>query len=230
MQLLMTGLGALIMVAICGLSLFFIIADAQRGYPTTNPKPTGVRDITSQLVDAEPLSLEEVFPEPEIKLVPGAAPYLIGMTHIDTDCDIATTGALGSLLKAHGCTQVVRASMTAPYGGYQVTAGVFNFAYQRDATLIGDLAGKHVEAGDGSFAAMATGLPGTGTGTGTGTAIQPLSQVGWHTSGHFLVYCVIARPDGQVVRDDDQYARRIAGDLVESYLDGTVIGKRTLNP
>jgi hypothetical protein len=225
MQLLMTGLGALIMVAICGLSLFFIIADADRGYrTTTNPKPVGVRDITSQRVDAEPLSLEEVFPDPEIKLVPGAAPYLIEMTHIDTDCDIATTGALGTLLKAHGCTQVVRASMTAPYGGYRVTAGVFNFGYQRDATLIGDLAGKHVEAGDGSFAAMATGLP------GVDPAIQPMSQVGWHNSGHFLVYCVIARPDGQVVRDDDPYARRIAADLVESYLGGTVIGKRTLSP
>ena len=224
MQLLMTGLGALIMVAICGLSLFFIIADAQRGYTTTNPKPIAVRDITSQLVDAEPLSLEEVFPDPEIKLVPGAAAYLIGMTHIDTDCDIATNGALGTLFKAHGCTQVVRASMTAPYGGYHVTAGVFNFAYQRDATLIGDLAGRHVEAGDGSFAAMSTGLP------GVDPAIQPMSQVGWHNSGHFLVYCVIARPDGQVVRDDDPYAQRIAADLVESYLGGTVIGKRTLSP
>jgi hypothetical protein len=223
MQLLMSGLGALIMVGICGLSLFFIIADAQRGYRAT-PRPVGARDISSQRVDAEPLSLEEVFPDPEIKLGPGAAPYLIGMTHIDTDCDIATTGTLGPLLKNRGCTQVVRASMAAPYGGYQVTAGIFNFAYQRDATLIGDQVSKHVEAGDGSFAAMATGLP------GTDPTIQPMSQVGWQNSGHFLIYCVIARPDGQIVRDDDPYAQRITVDLVESYLGGTVIGKRALRP
>jgi len=222
MRLLMSGLAALIMAGICGLSAFFIIADKTRDHRADSAVavPVTTRDISSQQVDGRPLSLEEVFPDPLIRLVPGAAPYPIGMTHIDTDCDIATTGTLGVLLDDHGCTQVVRASLTAPYGDYRVTAGIFNLTRARDAAEIGDQLGDEVETGESGFAAMATGLP------GADPAVQPLAQAGWRSRGHFLAYCVVARPDGQVVRDDDPYARRITADLLESYLDGTVIGKR----
>ena len=48
----------------------------------------------------------------------------------------------------------------------------------------------------------------------------------WHENGHFLLYAVIARPDGQVVHDDDPYARQITVDLIESYLNGQVLTKR----
>ena len=219
MQLLMSGLGVLIMAAICGLIAFFVIADKTREHgaeTATAPPPT--RDIGSQQVDGLPLSLTEVFPDSEIRLAAGAAPYRIGMTHIDTDCYIATTGTLGALLADHGCTQVVRAALTAPYGDYRVTAGLFNLPEAADR--IGDEVTEQVEAGEGSFAAMATGLPGTDAGA------QPLTQVAWRSRGHFLIYCVIARPDGQVVRDDDPYAQRITADLVDSYLGTTVIGKR----
>jgi hypothetical protein len=226
MQLLMSGLGGLIMFAVCGLTAFFIIAEERRGHggTATQNKSIGVRTIRSQLVDARPLSLEEVFPGLEVRPVPGAAAYGVGMTHIDTDCDIAATGTLARLLEDNGCTQVVRADLTAPYGGYEVTTGVFNFADEWDATLIGDQVGRHLEAGDGSFAAMTAGRP------GSDPAVQPLSQVGWRSHGHFLLYCVITRPDGQMVPDNDPDAQRIATDLVESYLSGTIIGQRALSP
>jgi len=226
MQLLMSGLGALIMLAICGLIAFFIVAEERRGHGATAApdESIGIPAIRSQLVDARPLSLEEVFPGAEVHPVPGAAAYGVGMIHIDTDCDIAATGTLARLLEENGCTQVVRADLTAPYGGYEVTAGVFNFTDERDATLIGDQVGRRLEAGDGSFVAMTTGRP------GSDPAVQPLSQVGWRSRGHFLLYCVITRPDGQVVPDNDPDAQRIAADLVESYLGGTIIGKRALSP
>jgi hypothetical protein len=216
MQLMMSGLGALIMVAICGLSVFFIIAEERRdhGAAAAARQPIGVPG--SPPADTRPLSLEEVFPGPEIRVLPGTGPYLVGMTHIDTDCASATTGLLGGLLDDIGCTQVVRAYLTAPYGGYQVTAGAFNLADPADAVLASGEIGRHVEAGDGSFAAMAS--------------VQPLAQVGWRDRGHFLLYCVITRPDGQLIRDDDPYARRIAGDLVETYLGETIIDKRGSNP
>ena len=225
MQLVLTGLGALIMVAICALSLSFIIAEQRRGHGAeAAPKDRiGVRDISALQVDPKPLSLGEVFPGPEIRLVSGAEPYRIAMTHIDTDCNIATTGTLGGLLDDDGCTQVVRAGMTAPYGGYLVTAGVFNLTDAGRAKRAGDQVGTQVENGAGGFAAMTTGLPGA-------DATQPLSQLGWRDRGHFLIYCVVTRPDGHVVRDDDPYARRISADLVESYLSETVVGKRTLSP
>jgi len=218
MQLMMSGLGALIMVAICGLSAFFIIAEArrERGASAASKQPTGVSAIGSQLVDSRPLSLDEVFPGTEIRPRSGAAPYRIGMAHIDTDCDVATTGTLGGLLDDLGCTQVVRASLTAPYGGYQVTAGIFNLPDETDAVLIRDQIGRQVEAGDGNLAAMVAG--------------RPLTQVGWRDRGHFLLYCVITRPDGQLIRDDDQYAQRITAELIGSYLDETVIGRRASSP
>jgi hypothetical protein len=226
MQVVMSGLGTLILMGICGLSAFFIVADERRGHGdgAATADPISVSSISSRRVDAKPLSLREVFPDSQVRLVAGAAPYQVVMTHIDTDCQIATTGTLGALLDDRGCSQVVRAAMTAPYGGYRVTAGLFNLDDEAGATLVDDEVGRHVEAGDGSFAAMASGLPGADPTT------QPPSQVGWHARGHYLIYCVISRPDGQVVRDDDPYAGRITADLVQSYIGGTIIGKRSLNP
>jgi hypothetical protein len=222
MQMVMSGLAMVIMLAIGCLSGFFIIADLRRGHDAEAAGTTP--PLGDRVIDPTPLRLEEVFPGTEIRLVPGAAPYLIGMTHIDTDCDIAATGELGSVLKDHACNQVVRASLTAPYGGYQVTAGIFNLADEADAVQVGELAGRLVESGDGTFAAMSAG------GSGTDPLHRPLAQVGWHDRGHYLIYCVIVRPDGQVVRDDDPYARRITVDLVQSYLGDQVIGNRSAAP
>jgi hypothetical protein len=218
----MSGLGAMIVFSICGLSGFFVVADERRGHGAEAAERTAEPNgrISSRQVDTEPLTLQEVFPRRQIRLVPGAAPYSVGTTHIDTDCDIAATGSLGAVLAGHACSQVVRASIVAPYGGYRVTAGLFNLAEATDAAQVGEQAGYLVETGGGTFAAMAPGGP------GTDALAQPLAQVGWHEHGHYLVYCVISRPDGGMVSDEDAYARRITADLVESYLGGEVLGRR----
>jgi hypothetical protein len=221
LQILMSGLGALIVLGICGLSGFFIVADERHGHGAAAASRTGNAAIATRRLDNRPLTLTEVFPRAEIRLAPGTAPYAVGMTHIDTDCDIAVTGRLGAVLSDHGCTQVVRASMTAPYGGYRVTAGVFNLANAVDAVQVGERAEQLVETGTGTFAAMAAGGP------GTDPLAQPPAQVGWHERGHYLVYCVISRPDGHVVSDADPYARRITADLVTSYLGENVLGRRS---
>jgi hypothetical protein len=224
MHLVMSGLGVLILAAICGLSGFFVIAELRRGHraEAIAKAPPVVPDVSSRLLDPKPLSLEEVFPNPEIRLVVGAAPYTVDMTHIDTDCAIATTGRTAELLDDRSCSQVVRASITAPYGGYHVTAGVFNLADAAGAAEAGQRLGDLLESGRGSFAAMADGGPGSDPLT------QPLSQVGWREQGHFLIYCVISRPDGQVVRNNDPYAPQITTDLVESYLGSQILGARSL--
>ena len=226
MQLIMTGLGVLIMTGICGLSGFFIVADERRGAQAAGTPPASVPyGISSRQVDPRPLTLAEVFPDREIRLVEGAEPYRITMTHIDTDCDIATTGTLGAMLEEHGCSQVVRAGMTAPYGGYEVTAGVFNLADADGAEQVARQIRQVVETGDGSFAAMAAGAA-----PGAAPKAEPLAQVGWHERGHYLVYCVITRPDGAAMAADDQYAARITVDLLDSYLAADIIGARTLDP
>jgi hypothetical protein len=220
LQVLMSGLGALIVFGICGLSGFFVVADERRGHAEAAERTPGPEGIQSRSVDPEPLTLQEVFPDSQIRVTPGAAPYSVGMTHIDTDCDIAATGRLGDVLADHACSQVVRASLTAPYGAYRVTAGVFNLAEAADAAVVGEQARHLVETGGGTFAAMASHGP------GTDPLAQPLAQVGWHEHGHYLVYCVISRPDGLVVTNEDSSARRITADLVESYLVEEILGRR----
>jgi hypothetical protein len=224
MQLLMSALGAMIMFAVCGLSAFVIIADERRGHGAEASEVTArpsasLHDISSRAVDAAPLAVEEVFPTSEISVVPGAAPYQVRMTHIDTDCHIATTGKLGALLDRHGCNQVVRATMVAPGEGYVVTAGIFNLTDEAATKTVLAQVKLLVDSGQGSFAGMAVGV-------GTEPVGLKSAQVGWHSRGHFIVYCVIARPDGQVIHDDDPTAQRIVVDLIESYLRQGVIGRR----
>jgi hypothetical protein len=170
-------------------------------------------------VDTRPLTLAEVFPGRDVRLRNGDTPYRVTMTHIDAKCDVAATGTLGPMLVGHGCNQVVRAAMVAPYGGYEVTAGIFNLADADGAAQVGGQIRQLVEAGEGSFAPL-----------GTPPGIEPVTQVGWHERGHYLVYCVISRPDGAAMAVDDRYAARITVDLLDSYLSGEVVGARTSDP
>ena len=113
---------------------------------------------------------------------------------------------------------MVRAGLVAPYGAYEVTAGVFNLADASGAADVDDRLRHLVETGEGGFATL--------PGTGLDPDALPTSQVGWRTRGHYLLYCVINRPDGELVTADDPYAVRITNDLVDSYLGTTILGRR----
>src|SRR3954471_23858479 len=143
MQMLMSALGAAILLAICGLSGFFIIAEIRRGHAEAAGRslPADPSEIlTTRGAHAIPLTLDDVVPAPQIRTVDGAAPYQVEMRHIDTDCNIAATGELGRILADQGCNQVVRASMIAPYGGYRVTTGLFNLTDATGAEQVGTTA------------------------------------------------------------------------------------------
>jgi hypothetical protein len=101
-----------------------------------------------------------------------------------------------------------------------VTTGLFNLADEAGASALDSQLRHLVETGDGSFAAMAAGEP------GADPAAPAAAQVGWHSRGHYLLYCVITRPDGAVVPNDDPNAPRITADLVDGYLDAGVLTKR----
>ena len=220
-----TGLAALIVLALVGLIGFFIVAEERRGQPAAaSAKPQPADELSSRAVDSAPLTLQEVFPDPAAVRPAGKPAYRITLTHIDNECRTATTGTLGALLEDHGCTQVVRASMVAPYGGYQVTAGLFNLADAAGAAEVDDRVRQLVETGDGSFAAMGAGE------LSVDPATPPGALVGWHSRGHYLLYCVISRPAGEVVPNDDPTAARITAELVDDYLGGAVLGKRRSGP
>jgi hypothetical protein len=210
-QLFAQGLAALIVLALTTLVGFFIVAEAQRARAAAEPAADPSAALTSRSTDGAPLTLQEIFPS-------SAAPagYRIALTHADSDCAAATTGAVGTLLAQHGCSQVVRAALSAPYGDYQVTAGIFNLS---DATGAQDVDGRLrrlVETGDGNFAT----LPSSGAAPAT-------LQVGWRARGHYLLYCVITRPGGKLVTSDDPYASRITADVVDAYLGDTVLARRS---
>jgi hypothetical protein len=214
-QFLTRGLAALIVLAVTGLIAYVIVADHRRGVAAA------AADLRSRAVDPAPLTLPEVFGDSARVVPPGDAPaYRVTMTHIDGDCRIATTGTLGSLLTDHGCTQVVRASLAAPYGDYRVTAGLFNLADAAGAAEVDARLRALVETGDGGFGVMAAGEP------GTDPATPPSSQVGWHSRGHYLLYCVITRPGGDIIPSDDPNAARITADLVDGYLSDNVLAGR----
>jgi len=219
-QFLTKSLATLIVLGVTGMIAFLIVADERRGVAAeASTNPVGVLDTRAG--DPVPLTLQEVFPDPAEVHPPGGGPtYRITMTHIDSDCRIATYGTLGSLLADQGCSQVVRASLTAPYGDYQVTTGLFNLSDGTGAAALDEGLRHLVETGDGSFAAMAAGEPGADPTT------PPASQVGWHSQGHYLLYCVITRPGGAVVPNDDPNAARINSDLVDGYLGAAVLGRR----
>jgi len=220
----MSGLAAVIVLSICGLVGFFIVAEERRVHPepgsSATPAPWA---ISSRAVDPDPLALAEIFPGALISLISGDDPYRVVMTHVDSDCEIATTGTVGRILAEQDCSQVVRAAMTAPYGGYRVTAGIFNLADETRATAAGQQVRALVESGAGSFAAMAAGAA-----PGSEPRAEPDSRVGWRPFGHYLVYCVIARPDGRAVAADDPYARRIIVDLLDTYLAQEKLAGRAL--
>lgn len=221
MQLLMSGLGALIMMGVCGLSAFFVVVDERhaRSSPrATPPAAAVVRDVSSRARNARPLTTTEVFPQPRIAMVPGASPYRLRMRDGDDDCAAASTGRMAELLTRSGCSQVVRGTLIAPVQGYPVTAGVFNLPDSDAARSVARQVGDLVDAGEGSFTGMAVD-------DATRPVESSATQVSWHTRGHYLIYCVVARPDGRIVRDDDPFAQRIVFDLVESYLPGTVLGR-----
>ncbi|WP_305786141.1 hypothetical protein [Symbioplanes lichenis] len=140
-----------------------------------------------------PLTVADVF---------ATSPYAVQLSHWDANCASAVTGELATVLRDTGCAQVVRAALQAPYGDYRVTAGVFTLGDAPAARDAADRAQILVEHGRGGF----------------GQLIGPPGQASWQPRGQYLLYCVISRPGGGVVPDDDPDADRITAELFESLL------------
>ncbi|MFI5492582.1 hypothetical protein [Actinoplanes sp. NPDC051859] len=208
LQLLLSGLGALIVTSIVVLTGFFVIAEERRSPSDSSSAPPGTAG--GARVAGQAFTGQDIFPAAEVQPGPNGRPYRISLTHVDTECALGTTGELGGMLRESGCNQVVRAAMVAPYADYSVTAGVLDLPDAKAAARFSDDAGLLVESGRGGFAPLG--------GAQGGPAAAAPAQSGWQAVGHYLVYCVISRPDGNLVTDDDPHAARITKDLVENYL------------
>ncbi|WP_329076601.1 hypothetical protein [Streptomyces niveus] len=93
--------------------------------PPPNPKDF----ISTEDKDTAPLSADTLFPGS--KLTMGDRVYAKGPTNRTTNCAGATQGALGSILAANTCDQVIRATYTRD--GTAVTVGVAVFSTETQA-------------------------------------------------------------------------------------------------
>lgn len=200
MHLLTRGLAALIVLGIVATLGFLIFSD---DHPDT-ATPT----LTSRASDPDPLTAAETFPA-------GAAGFRVEKTLVQTDCRLSVTGDLRPALSGYGCSQSVRATLTAPDGGYRVTAGILNLADSQSASAVADQVRRLVETGDGGFTEL------------SGTPAEPGTPVGWRARGHYLVYCAITGPPGAAPTGDDPRLTEITSALLDTYLSDQVLGRRT---
>ena len=103
--------------------------------------------------------------------------------------------------------------MKSPNGDYLITAGLFNLTDQTSAETAFNGVKPIIDAQKGRF-------------VGLSVAPDTPTHLGWNFRGHFIAYCVIARTDRQAFRSYDQTPNQITFDIVETYLEGTIIGKR----
>lgn len=222
-QAVISGLGVFALLAVCGLSSYFIMADERQGHgarASAVTAPTGApRDISSRTADPEPLTAAEVFPADALIVDPAQPPYRVLRTQATRTCRVAVSGRVGWLLRDLGCSQVVRGTLRSPTGRYLVTAGVFNLAEREGAEWAHEKIKPMVDRGLGRFEGMVAGAS-------TAAIALSSARVGWHVRGHYLVYCVIARADRKPIRDGDAHAERILADLLERHLYGTVLERR----
>ena len=219
--------GVVVLLAACGLGTWFMIKDETKGPEGTraNSQSPQKRDISSQQVDPAPLTEAEVFPSKNIIAAPNEPPYVILKTEASTDCKRAAADDLGKVLVDAGCSEVVRATMKNPTEGYLVTAGIFNLTTEAAAEQAFNGVKPIVDGQKGRFTGMSLGA-----GTGTDAIVRAPTQLGWNYRGHFIVYCVIARVDGQPFAANDGFPNQITFDIVETYLENGIIGARATVP
>ncbi|AEN11841.1 MULTISPECIES: hypothetical protein [unclassified Streptomyces] len=94
------------------------------------PPPPDPKDyIADARKDKAPVTVDAFFPGK--KLTMGDRVYAKGATHDTRSCAATTQGALGSILTANGCDQVVRATYSKD--GVAVTVGLAVFATEAEA-------------------------------------------------------------------------------------------------
>jgi hypothetical protein len=108
--------------------------------PTTAPTLGPWRDITSQAVDTQPLSIRELYPA---RFSAGGGAGTRTVQRANTKCTNAVIGsALKAAVRKGGCTQVMRASYLSTNKKMMATIGVLNLVDVAAAEKAGKAAGS----------------------------------------------------------------------------------------
>ncbi|MFB8210934.1 MULTISPECIES: hypothetical protein [unclassified Streptomyces] len=101
------------------------------------PPPPDPRDYIADVKkDRLPVDVDAFFPDD--KLTAGGRTYARGATHRTKQCAATTQGALGAILTANGCDQVIRATYSR--NGVAVTVGIAVFDTEAQAKRTAQLA------------------------------------------------------------------------------------------
>ncbi|MEU6858995.1 hypothetical protein AB0B28_09020 [Glycomyces sp. NPDC046736] len=210
---------ALAVAAACAAGAFIVLregesdpsaqqtGDAQASSPVESGSdaPEVVDPIAARETDAAPITVEELFAAASFTPAGAAGAYEVLEAEELTDCAAAGLDELAELLGDADCTQTVRATVVNPDGEYAATAGVLNLADAEEAEALREA----IDAGlEGGFAALRT----DGAAEELGRAA---TMVGYNTYGHYLMYVVIGRTDGEAIESADDPVRTIVGDLVD---------------
>jgi hypothetical protein len=228
-QLVAAVVGVLAVFITCGAFSYRLVQDELNGRDAqanneAELPPIVPRDISSQEVDPEPLTVAEVFPEEEIAVNAEEPPYAVLDTDKSEDCGVAAVDEMATLFDDLGCSQVVRATLRSPSEDYLITGGIFNLATEADADQAYDAIKPLIEDGTGRFLGLLAG-------DGTESIVLSETVAIWDFRGHYLMYTLIARADGEEFSaSDNRYADLIGWDLIELHLRGTVLEQRATQP
>ncbi|THV42851.1 hypothetical protein [Glycomyces buryatensis] len=214
----------LAVVAACGAGAFIVLREGepdpvQSSQPQADPAqaseedeaadaPQVVDPIENRDTDPEPITAAELFGAGTIAPEGAAGAYEVLDTEELSNCADAALDELAELLADTDCTQTVRSTLVSLDGAYVATAGVLNLA---DAAEAEELRTAIDEGLEGGFAAFRTGGAGEELG-------RSATMVGYNTYGHYLMYAVIGRTDGEHLESENEAVRTIVNDVVDVWL------------
>ncbi|MGW5673262.1 hypothetical protein [Micromonospora sp. NPDC003776] len=227
-QALIGGAAVLVLLALCGLAIAALLENRtgtpQAGSPTGQPvvdqsAAADGTDLDSRDTDQSALTAKEVFPGRQLVVADGQPAYDVLRTNSSGSCAVAASGEIADLLVRLGCNQVVRATLRSPDGKYLLTAGLFNLTDVASAQRARDRIRQLLDERQGRFRGMTAG-------DGTDTVAKAAARVGWQVRGHYIAYCLVTRTDGERIASTDAKAREILYDLIEAYLNRSVLDRR----
>ncbi|MET8834706.1 hypothetical protein ABZV78_12430 [Micromonospora sp. NPDC004540] len=227
-QVLIGGAAVLMLLALTGLAVAALLEDrtatpqaGQQSSPPVTAQSAAAdgTDLDSRDTDQAALTAKEVFPGQQLVVADGQPAYRVLKTHSSGSCAVAATGEIADLLVRLGCNQVVRATLRSSDGDHLFTAGLFNLTDVASAQRARDRIRTMLDERQGRFRGMAASED-------TEVVATAAARVGWQVRGHYLAYCVVTRADGERISSDDTKARDILYDMIEVYLNRSVLERR----
>jgi hypothetical protein len=213
-------IAVVVVLTMCGLSTYMVVHDdATVAAAQASAGPTAVqRDIGARSADDALMGAADVFPNKQIIAAANVPPYKqVGDAQVETNCRLGATGTIATMLIAQGCNQMVRATFSTPDGTHFVTAGLFNLLDDKATKAAEDALAKGVDAAN-RFTGYITTTP-------TQVIGRAPTNLAYLDDGHFLLYVVIVRTDGNESKSSDPAVQVIVYDMLEHYLRDTVMVK-----